>query len=142
MQSDEVEREVSVLAPTKAALGEEVVWKLRVAVYGLADTSREWYRTSKRMLVECGLTKVTNEPNLFYSINAKGKLDGILAAHVDDFLYRGDVTFLNKMEIFKAEMQVGSTQSDRVVFSGLHISTEDGCITIRTNDSNDSRRLV
>ncbi len=128
LQSDELEREVYVMPPVEAALGEEIAWKLRVAVHGLADASREWYRTSERLLVECGLTEVTNKPSLFYSVNAEGKLDGILAAHVDDFLYAGVIGFLKKMEIFKAKVRVGNTQSDRVVLCGLHISTEDDCL--------------
>ena len=59
---------------------------------------------------------------------------------MDDFLYAGDVTFLNKMEIFNAKVKVGNTQSDHVVFCGLHISSEDGSITVRTNDSMDVQK--
>ncbi len=49
----------------EAAVGEERVWKLRLAVYGLADASQDWYRTTKIMLIECGLKEVMNEPRLF-----------------------------------------------------------------------------
>ena len=41
LQSDELEREVYVLPPPEPGLDEKTVWKLRVAVYGLADASRE-----------------------------------------------------------------------------------------------------
>ena len=134
LQSDEIEREVYVLPPPEAALGEETLWKLRVAVYGLADASREWYRTTKRMLKDCGLQEVKNEPSLFYSIDRDGKLDGVLAALVDDTLYGGEVSFLNKIETFKAKLKVGSSQSGDVVFCGLHIQTTEGDIKVKTHE--------
>ena len=131
LQSDEIDREVYVLPPPEAALGEEVVWKLTAAVYGSADASREWYRTTKRMLKECGLHEVKNEPSLFYSLDRQGKLDGILAAHVDDFLYGAEVSFLNKIEVIKAKVKVGTSQSGDVTFCGLQIQTAEEDIKVR-----------
>ncbi len=73
----------------------------------------------------CESREVTTEPSLFYSVNDQGRLDGILAAHVDDFLYGGEISFLNKIEIFKAKVRVGETQRENVVFCGLNI-TQNG----------------
>ncbi len=125
LQSDELEREVYVLPPIESGLDDKTVWKLRVAVYGLADGSREWYKTTRRHLLESGLLEVTTEPSLFYSVNEQGRLDGILAAHVDDFLYGGENSFLNKIETFKAKGRVGATQRDNVMFCGLEITRTD-----------------
>ncbi len=55
LQSDDINREVYVIPPPEANLGDETIWKLRVAVYGLADASRNWYLTSKRLLAAVGI---------------------------------------------------------------------------------------
>ncbi len=97
LQSDELTREVFVLPPQEAGLGYQTVWKLRVAVYGLADASRQWYQTVKRMLLGCGMKEVTGEPSLLYSTSEQGHINGILTAHVDDFLYGGNQEFHNQI---------------------------------------------
>ncbi len=135
LQSDELEWEVYILPPIEAGLDDKTVWKLRVAVYGLADASREWYKTSRRLLNECGLMEVTTEPSLFYSVDEQGRLDGILAAHVDDFLYGGEINFLNKVETFKAKVRVGATERDNVIFCGLNISRNGQEVHVKATEA-------
>ncbi len=64
LQSDEKDREVYVIPPPEAGLGEETLRKLRVAVYGLADASRHWYLTSKELLAAVGIRECSIEPSL------------------------------------------------------------------------------
>ncbi len=60
-----------------------------------------------------------------------------MAAHVDDLLYGGEVSFLNKIETFKEKVKVGSSKSENNVFCGLQIHTEEGNIKVRTHDAMD-----
>ena len=135
LQSDELTREVFVLPPQEAGLGDQTVWKMRVAVYGLADASRQWYRTVKRLLTDCGLKEVTGEPSLFYYVNELDQLCGVLAAHVDEFLYGGNNEFHQKIELFKAAVRVGSTQREEVVFCGLVINNRTDGIHVTAKEA-------
>ncbi len=137
LQSDELSREVFVLPPQEAGLGDQTVWKLRVAVYGLADASRQWYQTAKRLLEECGMKEVAGEPTLFYSVDEDGHIIGVLAAHVDDFLYGGNEKFHRQMETFKAAVRVGSTQREEVVFCGLKICIRENGIHVTAKDADE-----
>ncbi len=85
LELDEIDREVYVILPPEANLGEETIWKLRVAVHSLADASRNWHLTSKRLLASVGIRECSIESSLYYSLNGCGELEGILVAHVDDF---------------------------------------------------------
>ncbi len=116
LQSDDMKREVYVVPPKEAELGDHLMWKLRMAVYGLSDASRSWYLTARRILEEIGLFESKIESSLFFSVNDQGHLDGILAMHVDDLLYGGTEQFLSKMEVFKSKVVVGNTQSQSVTF--------------------------
>ena len=75
-----------VLPPIESGLDDKTVWKLRVAVYGLADASREWNKTTRRHLIEWGLIEVTTEPSQS-SANCNG-----VPSHID-LIY---VTFWDK----------------------------------------------
>ncbi len=61
LQSDALKREVYVVPPKEAELGDHLMWKLRVAVYGLSDASRSWYLTARRILEEIGLFESINQ---------------------------------------------------------------------------------
>ena len=50
LQSDELQREVFVIPPVEANLPETNVWKLRTAVYGLADASRNGFSQPNEFL--------------------------------------------------------------------------------------------
>ncbi len=122
LQSDELQREVNVIPPVEANLPETTVWKLRTAVYGLADASRKWFFTAKRILVEeMGLIQVRLEQAMFYSVDTNGKLEGIVVMHVDDFLYGGTQQFISRMEQLKGIVTIGRVQCDDIQFCGLSI---------------------
>ncbi len=142
LQSDELTREVFVLPPQEAGLGDQTVWKLRVAVYGLADASRQWYKTVKRMLTDCGLHEVMGEPSLFYYTNDQAEMCGVLAAHVDDFLFGGNHEFHEKKEMFKSAVRVGATQREEVSFCGLLINNRSNGIQVTAKESEDLNRAI
>ncbi len=137
LQSDDINREVYVIPPPEAKLGNETIWKLRVAVYGLADVSRNWYLTSKRLLAAVGIKECSIESSVFYSLDGYGELDGILVAHVDDFLYAGSPSFLNKIQTFKAKVQVGSLQRNNVTFCTLNIFRQGSSSVFKNTQTKD-----
>eukprot|EP00435_Cladocopium_sp_Y103_P022636 s2868_g5.t1 len=57
--------------------------------YGLVDAPLEWYRSISQTLEELGLTKSWSDPCCWF-YKPDGKLRGIVAGHVDDFLFSGD----------------------------------------------------
>ena len=122
------------MLPKEAELGDHLMWKLRVAVYGLSDASRSWYLTARRILEETGLFESKIESSLFYSVDDQGHLNGILAMHVDDLLYGGTEQFLLKMEVFKSKVVVGNIQSQSVTFCGLIISARTYGLEVCTKE--------
>ncbi|VDH89490.1 Hypothetical predicted protein [Mytilus galloprovincialis] len=52
------------------------------------DASLKWYEKVKKTLNECGGTESKVDPAVFYWYNSNG-LAGVLAVHVDDFLWAG-----------------------------------------------------
>ena len=111
LQSDNLNRSVYVIPPAEAELSPETVWKLRTAVYGLADASRQWF------MDEVGLFQMKMEQAVFYGLDSNAQLDGIVLMHVDDFLYAGSERVLQKVEKLKEMVKIGKVQSDLEVFS-------------------------
>ena len=90
LQGKEIDRDVC-LKPPKEAKCPGILWKLNRCVYGLDDASRFWYFRMKEELnkLECKNSKL--DPALFISYNEG--LEGLLIAHVDDFLWAGTEKF-------------------------------------------------
>ncbi len=122
LQSDELQRAVYVIPPKEADLSPETIWRLKTAVYGLADASRQWCFTAKRDLIdELGLFQMKLEQAVFDGLDREGNLNGILLMHVDDFLYAGSEGFIKKVEKIKQTVKIGKVQSGSVTFCGLNI---------------------
>ena len=68
------------------------VWHLKKCPYGLVDTSRKWYEKVKSVLISLNLSMSKGDPSIFY-YNKNDKLSGLIAIHVDDFLWSGDEFF-------------------------------------------------
>ncbi|VDI51209.1 Hypothetical predicted protein [Mytilus galloprovincialis] len=92
------------LRPSKEANANGKLWLLEKCVYGLADASLKWYEKVKKTLNECGGIESKVDPAVFYWYNSNG-LAGVLAVHVDDFLWAGtnlfetEIISKNKREI-------------------------------------------
>ena len=85
-----------------------------MGLYGLSDASRRWYLRVAEELAGFGVHKSMHDQAIF-SWYSEGKLNGIIAAHVNDFFWEGSTLFelhvINKIkEIFKISHQ------DRLVF--------------------------
>jgi hypothetical protein len=69
-----------------------VLWQLYKPMYGLEDSSRQWYFTLKDTLQDlgCVVSKLDKSVFRYYLDN---KLQGLLVTHVDDIMYSGTGKF-------------------------------------------------
>ena len=69
-------------------LTEGDIVRVKKGCYGLVDAPLEWYKTIAAFLEEIGLVKTWSDP-CCWAWKPKGKLRGLIAGHVDDFLFAG-----------------------------------------------------
>ena len=81
LQGKELGREV-YLSPPKEMKREGFIWRLKRCLYGLNDAARQFYQTVTECLINLGCFQSKLDPALFYRINNKGNLMGLLACHV------------------------------------------------------------
>lgn len=91
LQSAQIKRNIFIKPPVEAKVN-YVVWHLQKCVYGLSDASLCWYNRVKDVMVKCGASISTVDPTVFYWFK-NGKLNGLLASHVDDFIWAGEDSF-------------------------------------------------
>ena len=128
LQGNPLERDVFLKPPKEA--NTDNLWKLKKAVYGLNEASRKWYNRIKEELLKIGMTKSLYDEALFY-YKKKGKVEGILALHVDDMIFGGSKEFEeNVVEILKKEIQIGSEDITPFKYLGMNISQVDGVIYV------------
>jgi hypothetical protein len=92
LQGSELTRDIFVKPPKEAGVTDSVWW-LRKCVYGLADASLYWYNRVRQVMQECGAKVSSVDPAVFYWLDEDGNLRGVLASHVDDFIWAGSVEF-------------------------------------------------
>ena len=80
------------MKPPKEAGTKGKVWHLEKCVYGLNDASLHYSGSRvKNVQEKCGATMSKVDPAVFYWLD--GELEGILACHVDDFIWGGTENF-------------------------------------------------
>ena len=132
LQGERIQREV-FLKPPKEANAPGKLWKLNKCVYGLADASLMWYERVKKTLLECG-GKVSNvDPAIFYWHDTNG-LAGILAVHVDDFLWAGSKAFETIIIRIRKMFNVGKEACNSFKYIGLELSQNDEKIILSQKD--------
>ena len=62
-------------------------------MYGLSDASLNWYCRVKSLFLGASVSKV--DLAVFYWIDSHGDVYGVLACHVDDFIWGGKPEFEN-----------------------------------------------
>ena len=133
LQADDIDRDVFIKPPADVRTN-GLIWQLKKPLYGLGDSSRLWYFTLHRVLVERGCTNSKLDKSLFcYYIN--NKLCGIVVTHVDDLLYAGNTRF--KEEIIRhivKTFQISRMNSCIFIYLGWKIAQEKDYITIDQND--------
>ena len=128
LQSQKIERDVYLKPPKEA--GTDRLWKLNNTVYGLGDTSRRWYLRMKDELRALGVQNSKYDEAPFFW-KQEGKLNGVLAAHVNDFLCCGSKEFeLKVITVLKTKFLISQVESEAFTHLGLEVKQSEDCITL------------
>ena len=101
----------------------ESITKVKKACYGLVDAPLEWYRSICLFFQRIGLKKCWSDPCCWIYQDEKG-VQGIISAHVDDFLFSGSSNHEGWQAILKSiksEFKWGDWESDKFVQCGVLI---------------------
>ena len=107
------------------------MWKLNKAVYGLNQASRQWYDRVNQELCKLGMIRSKYDEALYYWRSRDNKCEGIIAIHVDDFLYGGTGRFHKTIiEPLKSVFVIGSFKTTPMKYLGVSIKQNKECITL------------
>ena len=121
LQGNPIEREL-FLRPPKEANQSGKLWRLKKAVYGLSDASRIWYLRVHGELLKHGATASKYDKAVF-TWKHNGNVQGILAAHVDDFLWVGTDNFVkNVIDPLRNTFKVSTESKDCFKYVGININ--------------------
>lgn len=130
LQGEPVDREV-LLKPPPEAENPNMLWKLKKSVYGLGDGGRMWYLKVEQEVTKLNATKSKYDPAVFMWYDDEGDLQGIIAAHVDDFLWGGNEEFKsNTIKTLKEIFKISKEQQDNFKHLGLEIEQNENEITV------------
>ena len=133
LQSDKIDRDVFIKPPAMFRTN-GLVWKLKKPLYGLGDSSRQWYFTLRRTLLEAGCVNSKLDKSLFcYYVN--NKLCGLIVSHVDDLLYCGNTKFRTEViQHVRKTFKISRMHSGTFTYLGWDIQDLDDRITINQNN--------
>lgn len=100
-----------------------VLWKLKKCVCGLADASLNWYKV-KQMMLGTGGEEV--DPAVLHWLKEYCKVKGLLACHVDEFLWVGTQLSTVMIPQLKSTFHVGREEHENICYVGMDIVTVDG----------------
>lgn len=125
LQGKELDREI-FLKPPKEGKCPGKLWKLKRAVYGLNDASRFWYLQVKEELCRLGCKNSKFDSALF--IYYTDSLEGLLIAHVDDFLWAGTERFQHSVIMrLKQTFRISKENAAMFTYIGIELQkTNEG----------------
>lgn len=130
LQGKPLDRDVFLKPPKEADLPDGKVWKLKRCLYGLNDAARQFYNSVTDEMVKLSCVQSTIDSALFlYRVN--GKLAGLVAMHIDDFLHAGNADFDNHvMEGLRSRFLPGKVEEKSFRYIGFDISQSEEGIEI------------
>ncbi|GAB1607207.1 hypothetical protein Ahia01_001004000 [Argonauta hians] len=128
LQGKNIERDVYLIPPAEVSNG-KVLWKLNKVIYGLSDASRIWYLKVKEVLESLGMKMSIYDEALFY-FKVRGKLCGLIAIHVDDFLHVGNCEFEIVINKIKQQFEISHEHDQFLNYLGLEITQTSDDITL------------
>ena len=131
LQGDRLEREVYLKLP-RDVCPKEQVWKLKKCIYGLNDAPRAWYNRIREALLRLGGRVSVYDSAFFLWHDAhSGDVRGVIASHVDDFVFSGDPWFeANVIQKVKDEFKVGRHCGTTFKYLGLDVKQSANGITL------------
>ena len=128
LQSKELDREVYV-KPPRDIKKQNIIWRLKKPLYGLSDSSRNWYFTFKKELIDRGL-EITTFDKAVFVLKCDGKLQGCLTIHVDDVLYSGTGKMVNLLKEIAKKFELSRSEVGPLRYIGIDLDKEDGELTL------------
>ena len=105
--------------------------KLKNCAYGLDDASRHRYLKVRKFKENNGFN-VTRQDSCIFYLSVNNKLCGLVACHVDNFLWAGNER-MEEVILFQKEYLVGSESSVKFTYSGSEIDKTDGINKLSQN---------
>ena len=102
--------------------GSDKLWRLNKGIYGLADTPRCFYLRLREALEASNVQASTLDEGLFFALDKDNQLMGILACHVDDLLYGGNMQFYDLViNSLHDKLVFGSENASTFTYIGMHV---------------------
>ena len=123
LQGNPISRELYVKPPKEA--NTDKIWQLRKTVYGLNDAPREWHLRLRNAVISLGCTSSSVDPGLFF-YKISEDLHGIILTFVDDQIYGGSSTFVEKViNNLKSMFFISSEHSTSFQYIGIRATQID-----------------
>lgn len=134
LQSKQLDRLVYLDPPKEANVPQGHIWKLSKCVYGLTDASRSWDLTLKEELMKSGAIASKYDQAIF-TWHFGNKLQGIIAAHVDDFCFAGSEIFQSRViDRLRHVFAVKTEETAEFQYIGLDIKKNNENIKLGQNE--------
>ena len=133
LQGKEINREV-YLKPPKEADSNNKLWKLKKAVYGLTDASRVWYLRVVDELDKLGAS-ISQYDKAFFTWKSGKTLQGLIAMHVDDFIWCGTDQFENTIiNSVRTTFKVSKESKKAFRYLGVDLRQNRGTLLLDQNN--------
>ena len=110
------------------------LWKLKKCAYGLSDAGRHWHLKVVEELKALGASQLKLDLAVFAWHEPNGVCCGIMATHVDDFVYGGTADFINSViPQLRSTFQISSEESNGMKYVGISISQNARGISLSTD---------
>jgi hypothetical protein len=121
------------LPPKEAETPYGKIWRLNHCLYGLNDAARQFYDSVVELLESCGCKQSQLDPAFIFKQH-EGKLIGIVASHIDDFLHCGNELFEHGvMKKLRTRFLAGKLEQDHFRYVGFGIEQTHEGITLDQN---------
>ncbi|XP_062409954.1 uncharacterized protein LOC134100639 [Sardina pilchardus] len=123
LQGKELTRNIYIRPPPEAQ-SQGILWRLKKCVYGLADASLYWYNKVKDTMYQLGAVLSQVDPAVFYWLDDSCNVMGVLACHVDDFVWGGSEMFSTTViPRLKAAFQVSREEHNTFSYIGIEFNS-------------------
>ena len=137
LQGKSIDREL-FLKPPKEADSKGSLWKLKKAVYGLSDASRVWYLRVVDELTKLRANISTFDKALFMW-KSDGRLQGLIAVHVDDFIWCGTENFkANVINPLRNSFKISKENAGAFRYLGIDLRQTNDHLSLDQNSYIDS----
>ena len=128
LQGEKIARDIYIKPPKEAEVVGKL-WHLQKCVYGLSDASLHWYQRVKRVMLELGANISKVDPAVFYWLDEDNNTKGILACHVDDFIWGGNQSFEDEVVTsIRSYFNVGKEETEAFKYLGIELEHKKGQI--------------